>query len=120
MSAYCVVTSEKSFCVPECALRGSFSVFLFVMKGSAQVFSALLPLGNYKLKSNQISGASGVEVKQLLDTAKSCGSNPAGPFFLQTGVVVLFRTILRLFIFVVLVPVVRCFISIPKFCNRHS
>ena len=46
----------------------------------AQVFSALLRLVNYKLKSNQISGASNVEVKQLLETAKICSSNPVGPF----------------------------------------
>ena len=43
---------------------------------SAQVFSALLPLGNYKFKSNQATGASGVEVKMV----KICSSNPAGPF----------------------------------------
>ena len=44
-------------------------------------FSALLPLDNYKFKSNQKSGASGIEVKQLLETAKICGANAGGPFF---------------------------------------
>ena len=48
------------------------------MKVSAQVFSALLPLGNSRFKYNQPSG---VEVKHLLEMANICVSNPAGPFF---------------------------------------
>ena len=51
------------------------------MKGFCSGFLALLPLDNYKFKTNQISGASGVEVKQLLETAKICGAYPAGAFF---------------------------------------
>ena len=43
----------------------NFSEFLFGMKGyfTAQVVSALLRLVNYKFKSNQPSGVSGVEIK---------------------------------------------------------
>ena len=48
---------------------------------SAQVFSAVLPRGDYKFKSNQPNGASGVEVKQQLETAKACGLNQVGSFF---------------------------------------
>ena len=48
------------------------------MKGFCSGFLALLPLGYFEFKSNQPSG---VEVKQLLETAKICVSNPAGPFF---------------------------------------
>ena len=55
----------------------------FGMKAFCSGFSALLPLDNYKLKSNQPFGASGVERKHLLETAKVCGSiRPA--LFLQT------------------------------------
>ena len=48
---------------------------------SAQVFLVLLPLPNYKLKSNQSAGAFGVEIKHQLETAKACGWSLAGPFF---------------------------------------
>ena len=48
--------------------------FLFGMKGVGSGFLALLPLGNNKFKSNQSFGVSGVQVKQLLETADICGS----------------------------------------------
>ena len=48
------------------------------MKGfCSDFFLAMLPFGYYKLKYDHPSGA---EVKQLLQAAKACGSNPAGPF----------------------------------------
>ena len=46
----------------------------FGMKGVGSGFLALLPLSNNKFKSNQPFGVSGVEVKQLLETADICGS----------------------------------------------
>ena len=77
------------------------------------MFSALLPLGNYKFKINQPFGASGVKVTLLLETAVGCGLNPAGTrFFLQTRVFVLFRAIVRLFIFAGLVQVARLFLKV--------
>ena len=62
---------------------------------SIQIISALLPLGYYEFKFNQLSGASGVKVTQLLETAKGCGSSSTGASFLQT-LVVLFRVIVCL------------------------
>ena len=46
------------------------------------MFLALFPLGYYEFKFNQSSGASGIEVTHLLETARGCGSNPAGTCFL--------------------------------------
>ena len=42
----------------------------------SQVFSILLPLGNYNFKFNQPCCTSVVDVAQLLETAKACISNP--------------------------------------------
>ena len=47
---------------------------MFITK-MISLFDCYDPLGNYKFKSNQPSG---VEVKQLPEMAKSCGSNPGG------------------------------------------
>ena len=77
------------------------------------MFSASLPLGNYKFKSNQPSGASSVEVTQLLEIANASGCNLAGTcFFLQIRVLVLFQTIVHLFLFVGLVHIARLFLKI--------
>ena len=89
-------------CVCVCALTGKRNLTFFI---SLEFFRISfrhegLPLGNYKFKSNQ---ASGVEVKQPLEMAKICASNPVGPFLL-TSVFVLFRIIVCLFIFVGLAP----------------
>ena len=50
------------------------------MKGFT-VFSPLLPLDNYNFIFNRSSGSSGVELTQLLETAKCCGSNSDGTCF---------------------------------------
>ena len=69
------------------------------------------------VKSSLIHPA-GEEVKQLLETAKGSGSNPAW-HFLQTRVIVLFRTIVRLFL-VGLVPVALWFSFVPSCCNPQA
>ena len=40
-----------------------------------------MSLGYHKFNFNQPSGTSGVEITQLLETAKGCVSNPVGTFF---------------------------------------
>ena len=66
------------------------------MKGFCSGIFGFVNAWLFNLKSNQPSGASGVEVKQQFETAKACGSNPAGPFFANYSFV-FFRIIVRLF-----------------------
>ena len=68
VASYCVVQGSKKVCVRACALRGKgqffYNLIIFFELYSArnfstQVFSALLPHGNYKIKFNEPSDASG-------------------------------------------------------------
>ena len=79
------------------------------------MFLASLAVGNYNFKSNQPSGGSSVEVTQLLEMANASGCNLAGTFFTQIRVLVLFQTIVHLFIFVGLVHIARLFSSHSAF-----
>ena len=70
---------------------GIFLNFFSAWRVSAQVFSASLPLGNYKIKSNQPSGATGVEIKSTAwDDKDFRFESGRAFFFFQTGVFVLF------------------------------
>ena len=60
-------------------------------------------------KFNQSSGASGIEVTHLLETANACNSNPVGACFL--AVFVIFVTIVRRVMFIDLVPVTQFFLK---------
>ena len=98
MASYCVDTTEKK--LSECMYSEKkrdikflkilefFEFMKTFWSGIFDFFYRLLIINsnpknhlNYKFKSNQPSGASGVEVKQQVVTAKVCGSHPAGPFF---------------------------------------
>ena len=86
------------------------------MKGfcSGQVFLALIPLGNYEFKFNQLSGASDVEVTPLFEAAKGCRTNMARNCF---------YAIIRLFSFVDIFPVSHFFFEnsvLPSCCNPHT
>ena len=69
-----------------CVGKGPYRDFFYKFRISFEgfllsFFSDLLPVGNYRFKSNRPSGASGDEVKELHETAKICISNPAEPIF---------------------------------------
>ena len=104
-------------CVCVCVLMSKghhiFLSLIFFSSGkvSAKVFFGFLPLVNYKFKFNQPSCESGLQLTQLLEMAKACGSNPAGTSFLLTRVFVLFLTIVCLFLFVAFVSVDRLFLK---------